>query len=52
MYKGVAAGPVGLVLVGPLFPKVKTKFHFTKASKQSARVIFGFARLLILWYRR
>ena len=31
--KAVADGPVGQVLAGPLFVKVKTKFHFTK-SKQ------------------
>ena len=30
-YKAVANGPVGQVLAGPLFVKVKTKFHFTKS---------------------
>ena len=34
MYKAVADGPVGQVLAGPLFLKVKTKFHFTKASNK------------------
>ena len=29
--KAVANGPVGQVLTGPLFLKVKTKFHFTKS---------------------
>ena len=29
--KAVADGPVGQVLAGPLFLKVKTKFHFTKS---------------------
>ena len=29
--KAVANGPVGQVLAGPLFLKVKTKFHFTKS---------------------
>ena len=29
--KGVGTGPAGLVLAGPLFLKVKTKFHFTKS---------------------
>ena len=29
--KAVANGPVGQVLAGSLFLKVKTKFHFTKS---------------------
>ena len=29
--KAIANGPVGQVLAGPLFLKVKTKFHFTKS---------------------
>ena len=29
--KAVADGPVGQVLAGPIFLKVKTKFHFTKS---------------------
>ena len=29
--KAVADGPVGQLLAGPLFLKVKTKFHFTKS---------------------
>ena len=29
--KAVADGPVGQVLAGPLFLKVKTKFHFSKS---------------------
>ena len=29
--KAVANGPVGQVLAGPLFLKVKTKFHFTES---------------------
>ena len=29
--KTIANGPVGQVLAGPLFLKVKTKFHFTKS---------------------
>ena len=33
LYKAVANGLVGQVLAGPLFFKVKTKFHFT-ISKQ------------------
>ena len=31
MAKAIANGPVGQVLAGPLFLKVKTKFHFTKS---------------------
>ena len=31
MNKAIANGPVGQVLAGPLFLKVKTKFHFTKS---------------------
>ena len=31
MSKAVADGPVGQVLAGPLFLKVKTKFHFTES---------------------
>ena len=31
--KAVADGPVGQVLAGPLFLKVKTKFHFTKSKE-------------------
>ena len=34
LIKAVADGPVGQVLAGPLFLKVKTKFHFTKASNK------------------
>ena len=30
--KAVANGPVGQVLAGPLFLKVKAKFHFTKSN--------------------
>ena len=30
-HKGVGTGPAGPVLAGPLFLKVKTKFHFTKS---------------------
>ena len=30
--KAVANGSVGQVLAGPLFLKVKTKFHFTKSN--------------------
>ena len=30
-YMAVANGPVGQVLVGALFLKVKTKLHFTKS---------------------
>ena len=29
--KGVESSPAGLVLAGPLFIKVKTKFHFAKS---------------------
>ena len=29
--KAIANGPVGQVLAGPLFLKVKTKFYFTKS---------------------
>ena len=29
--KAVTDGPVGQVLAGPLFLKVKTKFNFTKS---------------------
>ena len=32
--KAAANGPVGQVLAGPLFLKVKTKFHFTKANNK------------------
>ena len=31
VFKAVANSPVGQVLAGPLFLKVKTKFHFTKS---------------------
>ena len=34
MNKGVANGLVGQVSAGSLFRKVKTKFHFTKASNK------------------
>ena len=30
-HRGVGIGPAGLVLAGPLFLKVKIKFHFTKS---------------------
>ena len=30
-YKAIANGLVSQVLAGPLFLKVKTKFHFTKS---------------------
>ena len=29
--KGIGSGPAGPILVGPLFIKVKTKFHFAKS---------------------
>ena len=29
--RGVGGGPAGPVLAGPLFIKVKTKFHFAKS---------------------
>ena len=29
--RGVGSGPAGPVLAGPLFIKVKTKFHFAKS---------------------
>ena len=47
----VANGPVGQVLDGPLFLKVKTKFHFTESMQvidKSTRVIFGLVQLVIL----
>ena len=31
LFKGVGSGPAGPVLAGPLFIKVKTKFHFAKS---------------------
>ena len=30
-YKAVVDGPVGQILAGPLFLKVKTNFHFTES---------------------
>ena len=50
-FKGVGTSSAGPVLAGPLFLKVKTKFHFTKKQviNKSAKVIFG---LVILQYSR
>ena len=31
LFRGVGSGPAGPVLAGPLFIKVKTKFHFAKS---------------------
>ena len=52
--KAVANGPVGQVLAGPLFLKVKTKFHFYKKQviNKSTRMIFGLVQLVILRYSR
>ena len=53
--KAVADSPVGQVLARPLFPKVKTKFHFIKSMQiinKSTRVIFVLIQLIILWYNR
>ena len=33
-FKAIVNGPVGQVLAGPLFLKVKTKFHSTKCSNK------------------
>ena len=54
MYGAIATGPAGQVLARPLFLKAKIKFHFTKKQvvSKSARVIFGLARLVLLWYRK
>ena len=30
IHRGVGSGPAGAVLAGPLFIKMKTKFHFAK----------------------
>ena len=35
--KSVESGPAGLVLAGPLFIKVKTKFHLQKVSNKQKR---------------
>ena len=46
--------PAALVLVGPVFLKVKMKFHFCKKQvpNKSVCVIFGLVRLIILSYNR
>ena len=51
---GVAAGPAGQVLAGPLLSKVKMKLHFCKkqAINRSASMIFRLVRLIILLYNR
>ena len=36
-YKGIGSGPAGPVLAGPLFIKVKTKFHFAEVSNKQKR---------------
>ena len=35
--KSVGSGPAGPVLAGPLFIKVKTKFHLQKVSNKQKR---------------
>ena len=51
---GVAAGPAGQVLAGPLLSKVKMKLHFCKkqAMNRSASMIFRLVRPIILLYNR
>ena len=51
---GVAAGPAGQVLAGPLLSKVKMKLHFCKkqAMNRSASMVFRLVRLIILLYNR
>ena len=46
--KAIANGLVGQVFVGPLFLKVKTKFHFAKKQiiNKSTSVIFGLLQLV------
>ena len=48
------SGPAAPVLAGPVFLKVKVKFHFYKkqVKTRSTGVIFGFLRLTILRYNR
>ena len=45
-------GPAALVLAGPVFLKVKIKFHFynKQVINKSASVIFGLVRLIVLSY--
>ena len=47
-------GPAAPVLIGPVFLKIKTKFHFCKRQiiSKSASVILGLIRLIILSYNR
>ena len=47
-------GPAAPVLAGPVFLKVKTKFHFCKKQviNKSACVILGFIKTIILSYNR
>ena len=56
-YKFIRAGgngPAAPVLAGPVFLKVKVKFHFynKQVINITASVIFGLVRLIILSYNR
>ena len=47
--KAIANSPVSQVFAGPLFLKVKIKFHFTECViNKSTRVIIGLVQLVIL----
>ena len=53
-FRAGRSGPAALVLAGPVFLKVKIKFNFYKKNviSNSAWVIFGLVRLIILNYNR
>ena len=47
--KAIANDPVGQILAGPLFLKVKqTPFYKKQAINRSTRMIFGLVQLVIL----
>ena len=54
IYRAGGIGPAALVLAGPVFLKVKTKFHLCKRQviNKSASVILGLIKAIILSYNR
>ena len=53
-YRASGIGPAAPVLAGPVFSQGKSKIPFLRkaSNKQSASVIFGLIRLIILSYNR
>ena len=53
-YRAGGISPAAPVLAGPVFLKVKTKFHFCKRQviNKSASVILGLIKAIILHYSR